>query len=259
MEHGVGTASQGHIHGHRIGKRFLGHDIKGTDVLPQQIHDLVSCFLGKPVPCAIDSGYGSIAGESHSNGLSQAVHAVCGEHATARTTGRTGIVLIGEQLFLTDQSGCKASHFLKHDREARPTGAVAGNLTGKHRSTGDKNGRDVDPGGSHQHSRDNLVTVGDENQSIKRMGCCHDLDGISDDLTACQRVFHPCMTHCNTITYPNDRERDWVSPSLAYPALYSVDNSIKVNMSWDDLIGPIHDTNDRHVDFTICPSKCLHQ
>ncbi|MPM31963.1 hypothetical protein SDC9_78520 [bioreactor metagenome] len=259
VKHRVGAAPEGHIYRQGIGKRLFCHNIKRTNIVLQQFHDLIPRLLGQPVTGAVYSGDRPIAGKPHSDGLGQAVHAVCGKHTAARTTGGACIVLIGEQLFITEQACCMGAYLLEHHRKTGAAAAIAGNFSGEHRTAGDKDRGNVDPGCSHQHTGYDLVTVGNEHQSIERMGGCHDLDGVGDDLAACKRVLHACMPHRYAVTDTDDRERDGVPPCLTHPCLDRLHNPVEMNVAGNDVIRPVYDADDRHMDFPVGPSQGLHQ
>ena len=80
VEHGIGGAAQGHVHGLRIVEGRRRHDVPGPDVPPDQLHDLHARLLGQAAAGREGRGNGPVAGQSHANGLCQAVHGVGGIH-----------------------------------------------------------------------------------------------------------------------------------------------------------------------------------
>ena len=72
-------------------------------------------------------------------------------------------------------------------------------FAGEHRTTRNKYGGKIKPAGSQKHTRGNLVAVGDENHSVKRMSCKHNLDRIRDKLTGTKAVLHTLVVHSKSV------------------------------------------------------------
>ena len=76
MQHGVGAASQSHIHGQSITKRFLGHNIPRTDISAKKLHHLHTGLLGQLDALGIYRGNSAVAPQPHTQHLGKAVHGV---------------------------------------------------------------------------------------------------------------------------------------------------------------------------------------
>ena len=68
-----------------------------------------------------------------------------------------------------------------------------------HRPAGDKDDRDVQAQRGHQHSRRDLVAVGDADQRIGAVGIDHVLDRIGDQLARGQAVEHAVVAHGDAV------------------------------------------------------------
>ena len=95
MQHCIGGATHGHIHGHGVLEGFLGGD--GTRehslviivvILLGDLDDLLGGALEQILAVGVRSQNGAIAWQGQADGLGQAVHRIRGEHAGAGTTGR---------------------------------------------------------------------------------------------------------------------------------------------------------------------------
>ena len=156
MQHCIGGATHGHIHGHGVLERFLGGD--GTRehslviivvILLGDLDDLLGGALEQILAVGVRSQNGAIAWQGQADGLGQAVHRIRGEHAGAGTTGRADGLLIGEQiLFVQIVVGGGIHHVdqigvLLHGSVGKYRGA------GLHRTAGDEDGRDVQTQSGH--------------------------------------------------------------------------------------------------------------
>ena len=159
VQHGVGGAAQGHVHSLGVVESGLGHDIPGADVLLHQLYDLHARVLRQPQPGGINGRNGTVAPEGHTDGLRQAVHGVGGVHAGAGAAGGAGVLLILLQAGVVQLAGIVGAHRLEHMAQAGTAAIVQGAC--QHGAAGNKDGRNVDAGGSHQQAGHVLVTVGD--------------------------------------------------------------------------------------------------
>ena len=146
MQHGIGGTAQRHIDCQGIFKGFLRENITRADVPAHQLHDLVACALGQTDSRRIDGGNGSVSGKAHADRLGQAVHGIGRIHAGAGTAGRTGVFFIDCQLLQTHRARRNGPDRLKHGGK----GALhTVHFSGQHRTAGDKDRRNIEPGGSH--------------------------------------------------------------------------------------------------------------
>ena len=197
MKHTVCGTSKCHINGQRIDKCLLGHDISWTDVLFNHLHNLHTSVLCKLDTLRINCRDGSVALKTHTKSLSQTVHGVCGVHTGAGTASWTCLALVLIHILLGHLTCCISTNCLKHRRKARSLSLY---VTGKHRATADKYGRDVDSGCCHQKTWYVLITVWNHNKTIKLMCHCHTLGRIGDQISCYKRILHADMTHGDTIT-----------------------------------------------------------
>jgi len=127
---------------------------------------------------------------------------------------------------ITDESGqlvvlYQTPFVLPHSFEgvARQVQPSAFIVAGKHRPGGDDNRRDIDPRGSHQHARGNLVAVGKKDQPVQLMGLGHRLDHIGDEFTGRQGVVHAGMAHRNAVADARDAEKERIAAARMDPFL----------------------------------------
>ena len=122
MEHGVGGAAQGHIHGLGVVEGFRRHDVSGTDVLLDQLHHLHPSHLGQTQTGRVGGGDGAVAGQTHANGFGQAVHGVGGIHTGTAAAAGTGVLNVFLHACFIQRASVIGAHRLKHMAQ---TGAAA--------------------------------------------------------------------------------------------------------------------------------------
>ncbi len=197
VEHRVRRPAHRHVERHRVVDRVGGDDIEKTGIGLDQAHDLCRRALSEGDTIGRRREDGAVAGERDAKRLAQAVHRVRREHAAARAAGRTGERLELEQPVVIDGAGCVLPDTLENrdeiDFPARSVDA------GRHWAAGDKDRRQVHPGGAHQHSRNDLVAVGDADQTIEAMRRNHRLDAVGDQLPRRQREMHSGMAHRDAV------------------------------------------------------------
>ena len=92
VQYAVGRTSQSHITGNSIANRSFCDDISGLDVSFHQFHNFHTSVFCQLQSAAVYRGNSTIAGQCHTNGFTQTVHAVCSEHTCAGTTARTCVI-----------------------------------------------------------------------------------------------------------------------------------------------------------------------
>ena len=163
------------------------------------LDDLFGGALEQILAVGVRSQNGAIARQGQADGLGQAVHRICGEHAGAGTTSRADGLLIGEQiLFVQIVVGGGIHHVdqigvLLHCAVRKHRGASL------HRTAGDEDGRDVQTQSGHQHARHDLVTVRDADQGVGAVRVDLVFDGVGDDVTARQGVQHAGVAHGDAV------------------------------------------------------------
>ena len=203
VQHRVGRAANGHIHGDCVLKSGLGHNVARENVFTDQVQDLFPGLLGQPQAGRRDGRDGPIARQSHAQRFGQAVHRVGGEQAGAGATAGAGRQFQCLQFLITHSPGLVLSHRLEHCFYVNVLALVTPR---HHRPTADKDGGDVEPGGGHQHARHDFITVWNEHQSVKPVSRRHDLDRIGDQFPAGQGIMHPWMAHGDTVAHADGVE-----------------------------------------------------
>ena len=115
----------------------------------------------------------------------------------------------------------------------------------KHSTTRHKYGWNVKTSRSYQHTRYYFIAVWNEYHSIK--WCCHSccFDGISDDITSYQGVFHTDVVHRQTVTNADCIELDWHTTCVADTVFYGLYNIFQAHMPRNNFIERIGNPNDR--------------
>jgi hypothetical protein len=68
-----------------------------------------------------------------------------------------------------------------------------------HRPAGNEDGRNVQPHGGHQHSRRDLVAVGDADQRVGAVGIHHVLHRVGNQVARGQAVEHSVVAHGDAV------------------------------------------------------------
>ena len=187
VKNGVGRATHRNIQAHCVLKGVLGGDGTGQNriiiivvIRTAHIDNAVAGFQEELLTLNLGGQGGAVSGECQANGLVQAVHGVCGEHTSARSTGRAGIRLDACQLGIGDRV------INGHDHGINEVKAVFHNAfngsTGFHRTTRDEDRRDVQTHGGDEHTGGDLVAVRDTHQRIGAVSVDHVLDRICNHL-----------------------------------------------------------------------------
>ena len=234
VEHGVGGAAQGHVHGFGVVEGRFGHDIPGADVLFHQLHDLHARVLGQPQPGGPDGGDGAVAPEGHTDGLGEAVHGVGGVHAGAGAAGGAGVVLIILHPRFIQLPGVVAAYGLKHVAQAGAPPVVQPSR--QHGAAGDKNGGNVQPGGGHEKAGDVLIAVGNHHQPVKLVGNGHGLGGVGDEVPGDKGVLHAHVAHGDAVAHGDGGELHGRASGGPDASLDGFGNLVQVHVAGDDLI-----------------------
>ena len=256
MQHGIGGASQRHIHSQSVHKSVLGHDVAGTDIFFNKFHNLHAGVLGKADTGGVDGGDCAVALKAHADGLGQAVHGVCSVHAGAGTAGGTDLLLIfAELLFCHGACGDGADCFKNRGK----TALSAVDAAGHHGTAGDKDSGNVDPCCCHQQSGDVFVAVGDHDEAVKAVGLCHALGGIRDQVTGDQRILHSDMAHGDTVADCDRGEHDGHTACHGDTHLDSLGDLVQVHVAGNDLIIGTDDTDHGTSSLFLCVAESIEQ
>ena len=157
MQCGVGAAADGHINGNSVFEGVERHNVARQNVFLQQTHNSHACMLSQSNTLAVvSSGDSAVAGQAHAKNLGQAVHGVGSEQTGAAAAAGAGTMLDFFELCFINLTGLKTAGSFKYSRYADISALIT---TGQHRTAADNNGRDVQTGCCHQHTRNNFITV----------------------------------------------------------------------------------------------------
>jgi hypothetical protein len=199
----------------------------------QELHHLHTGLLGQDQAGGVRGGDRPLAGEPQPQRLGETVHRVGCKHPSARPASRTGGTLETLQLCLGHFAARHGTHRHEHVRQVH---RFAVQLTGQHRAAADQDGRQIQTGGSHQHARDDLVTVGDEHQRVKSVGPGHHLHRIGDQLAAGEGVFHPHVVHRQAVADADGVALKGCAASGAYAGLDCVSDLAQPRVTGNRLV-----------------------
>ena len=192
VQHRVGGTAQGHVHGEGVAEGGGGEDVQWPDIAGQKLHDLHAGLFGQRDAAGVNGGDRSVAGQAQAQRFGEAVHGVGGEHAGAGAAAGAGHPLQPIQIGFGHLAPADRAH--GHEDVGQVHGPTV-QAAGQHGPAADDDGRQVEPGGSHQHTGDDLVAVGDEHQGVEGVGLGDDLHRIGDELAAGQGVLHARVVH----------------------------------------------------------------
>ena len=182
----------------------------------------------------------SVSTKSHSKHFSQTVHTVGCIHTRTRSACWTYFVLKFAQIFIRKCSCCIRSNSLEH---AGKTSLLTFYMSCKHRSSADKDCRNINSGCCHQKSRYVLIAVRNHNKCIELMRHCHSLCRVCNQISCYKRILHSNMSHRNSITDCDCRKYNRCSASHCNTLFYCIYDLIQIHMSWNDFIIRTYDTN----------------
>ena len=187
VKNGVGRATHRNIQAHRVLKGVLGSDGTGQNriivivvVRTAHINNAVTGFQEELLTLNLGGQGGAVSGKRQTNGLVQAVHGICGEHTSARSTGRAGIRFDACQLSIGHRVIDSHNHGID-EVKAVLNNAFNGS-TGFHRATRDEDRRNVQTHGGDEHTWGDLVAIRDTHQRIGAVSVDHVLDRICNHL-----------------------------------------------------------------------------
>ena len=187
VKNGVSRATHRDIQAHRVLKRMLGRDGTGQNriivivvVRTAHINNAVASLQEELLALNLCGQGGAVSGQCQANGLVQAVHGICGEHTSTRSTGRAGI------RFDACKLGIGYRIVNGHDHGVDQVKAVLNNSfngsTGFHRATRNEDRRNVQTHSGDEHTGGDLVAVRDTHQRIGAVSVDHVLDRICNHL-----------------------------------------------------------------------------
>ena len=183
MEHGVGAAAHGDVEGHGIEESIAGgyaagqHTLVTLFIIFQSIlHDETGSILEELDTVLVRGKNCAVARQGKTDGLGERVHGVGGEHARAATATRTCTTLYLLQVFVAASLVATVNH--SGDKVCVLTLPASG----LHRTATAEHGRYVQSHGCHEHTRSNLVAVGNANHGICLVGIDHILYRVGNDV-----------------------------------------------------------------------------
>ena len=213
-------------------------------------------MLGQHDSLSCDSRNRSISREGDSNRLTETVHAVCRVHARAGTAARADILLKVQESCIIDDSGFSGADCLEHLRQGS---LFTMNHAGHHRTTGADNCRNVNSQSAHQHARNDLITVRNQNQSVELMRISHGFNTVRDQLSARQRILHAAVPHGDSVTYTDGWNHNRSASRHAYAGLDRLRNLIQMSVSRNNVAVRGNDADQRTLQFFLCISHCVEQ
>src|SRR4030095_10732790 len=156
----------------------------------------------------------SVTGKGETESFHQTVHRIRGEHSRARPAGRASDIFDclklehGHSSCFERTDAFEDVHQVDRLSIRKPSGA--------HCSTADKDGRDVDPHGRHQHVRHNLVAIRYANDAIEAMSFENRFHRIGYDLARGQTVLHTDVAHGDAVIDANRIELEGHAAGFAY-------------------------------------------
>lgn len=201
----VGGSAHGDIEAHGVLERLEVRNVPRQHafvvllvVAFSKIDDQMPCFHEKPFAICVGSQRRAVARQGQTKGFRQAVHGVRREHARAGSTCRAGILFHGQNVCIGHPVVGSGNHCV--DQVDRLGNAIfQHHLAGFHRPAGNEDNRNVEPHGSVQHARGNLVAVGNTYQRICAMAVDHVFDRIGNHFARGQRIEHAIVTHGDTV------------------------------------------------------------
>ena len=109
-------------------------------------------------------------------------------------------------------------------------------MTGHHGTAGYENRGNIDSGRSHQQAGHIFITVRHTYQTIKSVRYCHAFGTVRNQIPCHKGIFHPDMSHGNTVTHSDGREYHRCAAGHCHPQFHRFHNFIQVHMSRNDLI-----------------------
>ena len=246
VQHRIGRTANRHIHRDGIFKGLLGQNITRTNVVLQEFHHHCPGAFGEQTAAArVSCRNRAIPRKCHSQHFRQGVHCVGGEEPCAGATARAAFCF---QIFhfLSRHIACRK--FARCFKGLADTDIAPLITAGQHGAAGNHNGRNVKAGSRHQHTGHNLVAVRNQNQRIETGSHGHRFHGISDKFPAGQRVFHARMAHSDTIADTDSRKFNGRTASSCYTELGRFRNLSQMNMSGNNFIEGVANTNKRLVE-----------
>ena len=174
MHNRISRAAHGHAGLDGVANAAISDDLPCGNFLFYQLHDLHAGLLSQSQTTSRGSGSQAGVRQGHTQGLRQCAHGVGSAQVRAGATARAGSIFQRDIFLFGDLTG----------RE-HTVGLCAGGLVGltavKHLATlhgaaGQQNAGNIQPGGSHQHTGNDLITGTQQYQSVELVDLGHGLN-----------------------------------------------------------------------------------
>ena len=104
---------------------------------------------------------------------------------------------------------------------------------GRHRPAADKDRRNVQAHGGHEHAGHNLVAVRNADHAVKAMRADHGLDAVGDQLARGQRILHAAVAHGDAVVHADGVEDERHTARLANEAFDQHADLVEVGVAGD--------------------------
>ena len=261
VKNSIRGAAHRNVQAHCVLKGVLGGDGTGQNriiivvvVRAAHIDNAVASFQEELLALDLRGQGRSVSGQCQANCLVQAVHRVCSEHARTGPTGRAGIGLNLSKL------GIRNRIIHGHDHCVDQVEAVLNNAfngsAGFHRTTRNKDRRDIQAHGSDEHTGSDLVAVRDAHKRIGAVGIDHVLHRVRNHLARRQRVEHAVVAHGNAVVNCNGIEFLCDAARLADCASNELSHVLEVDVAGNELGERVGDRDDRLAEISVPHTGC---
>ena len=205
MQNSIRGAAHGDVQRHGVLEGLKGRDAARQHrcvvllvVALGQIDDRPPRLQEDLLAVGVRGQHASVAGQPQAQSLDQAVHRVGGKHSGTRAAGGAGRALVLLHIRVAHLGIAGDDHRVDQVHGLDDIAAQL-DLARFHRPAGDKDHGNVQAHGGHQHSRRDLVAVGDADQRVGAMGIDHVLDRIGDQVARGQAVEHSVVAHGDAV------------------------------------------------------------
>ena len=217
-------------------------------------------MLGKSKALGVHRGNSTVTGKCDAQRLAQAVHGVRGEHTRAAAAGRARGVLVVFQLVLAHRAGGNLARTVeKRVQVGRGAARAAGLMAGKHRAAGDEHGGDVHAKSAQNHTRDDLVAVGDAHDAVECVALDRTFQAVGDDLARYKRVVHARMVHGDAVAHADGGHLERDAAREVDAGLHGLADLVEVVVAGDDVVAGIDDGDKRAAHLLVSDPVSLEQ
>ena len=246
MKDRIGRTAHGNVQRHGIKERLTGGNVARQNgfisvpvIFVSILHNQFRRITEKLEAIGMCSQNSPIARKCQTDCLVQAVHGVGSKHSGTTTTARTGMAFHVCNLLVTDRCVSGFNHRINQIQ------MTAVPLTCFHRTARNKDSRDVQTHGSHQHARRNLVAIADADHGICFVGIHHIFNAVRNDIARRQRIKHSIMSHRNPVVNGYRIEFSSKTAQLLNFRLDQLSGFMQMHMTRDKLGKRIHNGNYR--------------